>query len=182
MQEQLVETTVIIRRTSKMTSGGRKFRIDAWVVVGDGNGRVGVGHGKAQETPDAIQKAIRKAKKGMIKTVVWRGTVPHDVQVKFKATKLLLKPASPGTGIIASRPVRAILEAAGYRNVLTKLIGSTNPVNALYATMKALSMLRSPDEVLSARGKRKRVVKEVVQDEKAQNNPQEESDRQEQKD
>ncbi|NPB03283.1 MAG: 30S ribosomal protein S5 [Thermotogae bacterium] len=169
MEEQLIETTVIIRRTSKMTSGGRKFHIDAWVVVGDGNGRVGVGHGKAQETPDAIQKAIRRAKKNMINTVVWRGTVPHDIIVKFKATKLLLKPASPGTGIIASRPVRAILEAAGYRNVLTKIIGSTNPINALYATMKALSMMRSPDEVLSARGKKKR-PKVGVKDEKATNN------------
>jgi small subunit ribosomal protein S5 len=174
MEEQLVETTVIIRRTSKMTSGGRKFHIDAWVVVGNGNGRVGVGHGKAQETPDAIQKAIRRAKKNMIRTIVWRGTVPHDIQVKFKATKLLIKPASPGTGIIASRPVRAILEAAGYRNVLTKLIGSTNPINALYATIKALSMMRSPDDVLSARGKKKRVkpeVKEEAKNEEAQNNP-----------
>ncbi|NPA80741.1 MAG: 30S ribosomal protein S5 [Thermotogae bacterium] len=169
MEDQLIETTVIIRRTSKMTSGGRKFHIDAWVVVGNGNGKVGVGHGKAQETPDAIQKAIRKAKKNMIRAIVWRGTVPHDIQVKFKATKLLIKPASPGTGIIASRPVRAILEAAGYRNVLTKLIGSTNPINALYATIKALSMMRSPDEVLSARGKKKR--KEVKKDEEAQNNP-----------
>ncbi len=177
MEEQLIETTVIIRRTSKMTSGGRKFHIDAWVVVGNGNGRVGVGHGKAQETPDAIQKAIRKAKKNMIRAIVWRGTVPHDIQVKFKATKLLIKPASPGTGIIASRPVRAILEAAGYRNVLTKLIGSTNPINALYATIKALSMMRSPDEVLSARGKKKRVkptegngVKEEVKNEEAKDN------------
>jgi len=160
-----------------MTSGGRKFHIDAWVVVGNGNGRVGVGHGKAQETPDAIQKAIRRAKKNMIRAIVWRGTVPHDIQVKFKATKLLIKPASPGTGIIASRPVRAILEAAGYRNVLTKLIGSTNPINALYATIKALSMMRSPDEVLSARGKKKRVkpaessgAKEEVKNEEAKDN------------
>ena len=169
MEEQLIETTVLIRRTSKMTSGGRKFHIDAWVVVGNGNGKVGVGHGKAQETPDAIQKAIRRAKKNMIRAIVWRGTVPHDIQVKFKATKLLIKPASPGTGIIASRPVRAILEAAGYRNVLTKLIGSTNPINALYATIKALSMMRSPDEVLSARGKKKRVKEQVEVKEEAQN-------------
>ena len=152
-----------------MTSGGRKFHIDAWVVVGNGNGKVGVGHGKAQETPDAIQKAIRRAKKNMIRAIVWKGTVPHDIQVKFKATKLLIKPASPGTGIIASRPVRAILEAAGYRNVLTKLIGSTNPINALYATIKALSMMRSPDEVLSARGKKKRVKEQVEVKEEAQN-------------
>ena len=169
MEEQLIETTVLIRRTSKMTSGGRKFHIDAWVVVGNGNGKVGVGHGKAQETPDAIQKAIRRAKKNMIRAIVWKGTVPHDIQVKFKATKLLIKPASPGTGIIASRPVRAILEAAGYRNVLTKLIGSTNPINALYATIKALSMMRSPDEVLSARGKKKRVKEQVEVKEEAQN-------------
>ncbi|MFZ8834426.1 MAG: ribosomal protein S5, partial [Candidatus Caldipriscus sp.] len=129
------------------------FHIDAWVVVGNGKGKVGLGHGKAQETPDAVQKATRRAKKRMIDVIIVRDTVPHDIMVKFKATKLLIKPASPGTGIIASRPVRAILEAAGYRNVLTKLIGSTNPINAMYATMKALQLMRSPEEILRARGK-----------------------------
>jgi small subunit ribosomal protein S5 len=114
---------------------------------------VGLGHGKAQETPDAVQKATRRAKKRMIDVIIVRDTVPHDIMVKFKATKLLIKPASPGTGIIASRPVRAILEAAGYRNVLTKLIGSSNPINAMYATMKALQLMRSPEEILRARGK-----------------------------
>jgi small subunit ribosomal protein S5 len=100
-----------------------------------------------------VQKATRRAKKRMIDVIIVRDTVPHDIMVKFKATKLLIKPASPGTGIIASRPVRAILEAAGYRNVLTKLIGSTNPINAMYATMKALQLMRSPEEILRARGK-----------------------------
>jgi small subunit ribosomal protein S5 len=114
---------------------------------------VGLGHGKAQETPDAVQKATRRAKKRMIDVIIVRDTVPHDIMVKFKATKLLIKPASPGTGIIASRPVRAILEAAGYRNVLTKIIGSSNPINAMYATMKALQLMRSPEEILRARGK-----------------------------
>lgn len=164
--EQLVENTVLIRRTAKMTAGGRKFHIDAWVVVGDGKGRVGIGHGKAQETPDAIQKATRRARKKMINVVIVRDTVPHDIMVKFKSTKLLIKPASPGTGIIASRPVRAVLEAAGYRNVLTKIIGSTNPINSLYATIKALQMMRSPEEILEARGKRKKGVK----NEETQNN------------
>ncbi len=164
--EQLVEHTVLIRRTSKMTAGGRKFHIDAWVVVGDGKGRVGIGHGKAQETPDAIQKAIRRARKNMINVVIVRDTVPHDIKVKFKATKLIIKPASPGTGIIASRPVRAVLEAAGYRNVLTKIIGSTNPINSLYATIKALQMMRSPEEILEARGK----LRKEVKNEETQNN------------
>ncbi len=164
--EEIMEQTVLIRRTSKMTGGGRKFHIDAWVVIGDGKGRVGIGHGKAKETPDAIQKAIRRAKRNMTKVVIVRDTVPHDVKVKFKATKLIIKPASPGTGIIASRPVRAVLEAAGYRNVLTKLIGSTNPINALYATMKALENMRSPEEVLEARG---RLKKEGVNEETENN-------------
>ncbi len=167
--EELVEYTVLVRRTAKMTSGGRKFHIDAWVVVGNGKGKVGLGHGKAQETPDAVQKATRRAKKRMIDVIIVRDTVPHDIMVKFKATKLLIKPASPGTGIIASRPVRAILEAAGYRNVLTKLIGSTNPINAMYATMKALQLMRSPEEILRARGKWREGNENV------ENNPEKES-------
>ncbi len=172
--EELIEHTVLIRRTAKMTAGGRKFHIDAWVVVGNGKGRVGIGHGKAQETPDAVQKALRRAKKNMIDVVIVRDTVPHDIKVKFKATKLIIKPASPGTGIIASRPVRAVLEAAGYRNVLTKIIGSTNPINALYATIKALQMMRSPEEVLRARGKWK---EEVKTNENVEDNIEEESNR-----
>jgi small subunit ribosomal protein S5 len=139
------------------------------VVVGNGKGKVGLGHGKAQETPDAVQKATRRAKKRMIDVIIVRDTVPHDIMVKFKATKLLIKPASPGTGIIASRPVRAILEAAGYRNVLTKLIGSTNPINAMYATMKALQLMRSPEEILRARGKWREGNENV------ENNPEKES-------
>jgi small subunit ribosomal protein S5 len=167
--EELVEYTVLVRRTAKMTAGGRKFHIDAWVVVGNGKGKVGLGHGKAQETPDAVQKATRRAKKRMIDVIIVRDTVPHDIMVKFKATKLLIKPASPGTGIIASRPVRAILEAAGYRNVLTKLIGSTNPISAMYATMKALQLMRSPEEILRARGKWRE------RNENVENNPEKES-------
>ncbi len=149
---ELIETIVSISRVTKVTKGGRRFRISVWMAVGDGNGRVGIGHGKAAETPDAIRKASARARKNMQKVIVWQGTVPHEVVAKYGASKILIKPAGPGTGIIASQPVRAILEAAGYRNVLTKSLGSHNPINLMKATMKALTMMKDPHEVARVRG------------------------------
>ncbi len=151
-QGELIETIVSISRVTKVTKGGRNFRLSVWVAVGDGNGRVGIGHGKAVEVPDAIQKALRQARKNMRRVLVWQGTVPHDVMAKYGASKILIKPAGPGTGIIASQPVRAILEAAGYRNVLTKSLGSHNPINLMKATLLALESLKDPHEVAKARG------------------------------
>jgi small subunit ribosomal protein S5 len=150
---ELIESVVTIKRVAKVTKGGRTFRISAWVVVGDGQGTVGIGHGKAHETPDAIQKAVKKAKKNLKKVVIINGTLPHEVIGKMGASKVLLKPAAPGTGIIAPQPVRAILEAAGYQNALTKSLGSNNPVNMLKATMKALLSLKDPQKVAKVRGK-----------------------------
>lgn len=150
---ELTETVVTIKRVSKVTRGGRTFRLSAWVVVGDGQGRVGIGHGKAHETPDAIRKALKKARKSMVKVPILNGTLPHDVIGEAGASKVLLKPAAPGTGIIASQPVRAILEAAGYENALTKSLGSNNAVNLLKATMDGLMKLKDPETVARLRGK-----------------------------
>ncbi len=147
-----IETVVTIRRVTKVTKGGRKFKLSAWVVVGDGKGRVGIGHGKAVETPEAIRKATQKAYKDLKKVVILKGTVPHEVIGKMGATKVLIKPAAPGTGIIACQPVRAVLEAAGYENALTKSLGANNAVNLLKATLNALTQLKSPEEVAKARG------------------------------
>ncbi|MEO0212707.1 MAG: 30S ribosomal protein S5 [candidate division WOR-3 bacterium] len=152
MTENLIENIVVIKRTAKMRAGGRTFRMHVWVVVGDGEGKVGIGHGRAAETPEATAKALRQARKRLKSVVIKNGTLPHPVYVKFGAIKLLMKPAAPGTGIIASQPVRAILEAAGYKNVLTKVLGkSTNPVNLLKATMLALESLKDPEYVLKFR-------------------------------
>lgn len=118
---ELIESVVTIKRVAKVTKGGRTFRISAWVVVGDGQGTVGIGHGKAHETPDAIQKAVKRAKKSLKKVVIINGTLPHEVIGKMGASKVLLKPAAPGTGIIAPQPVRAILEAAGTKTLLQNL-------------------------------------------------------------
>lgn len=150
--ESLIENIVVIKRTAKMRAGGRTFRMHVWVVVGDGQGKVGIGHGRAAETPEAVSKALRQARKNLKNVVIKNGTLPHPVYIKFGAIKLILKPAAPGTGIIASQPVRAVLEAAGYKNVLTKVLGkSTNPVNLLKATMLALEGLKDPEFVLSYR-------------------------------
>ncbi len=148
----LIETVVTIKRVAKVTKGGRNFKLSAWVVVGDGNGMVGIGHGKAAETPDAIQKATKRARKNMVKVVVCNGTLPHDIIGKMGASKVLLKPAAPGTGIIAPQPVRAVLEAAGYRDVLTKSLGSNNPVNLMKATLDGLMKLKDPEKVAQNRG------------------------------
>ncbi len=150
--ESLRETVVVIKRTAKMRAGGRTFRMHVWVVVGDGQGKVGIGHGRAAETPEAYAKAVRRARKNLKDVVIKNGTLPHPIYIKFGAIKLIMKPAAPGTGIIASQPVRAVLEMAGYKNVLTKVLGkSTNPVNLLKATMFALESLKDPEYVLKFR-------------------------------
>ncbi|MEO0267221.1 MAG: 30S ribosomal protein S5 [candidate division WOR-3 bacterium] len=148
-----IENIVTIKRVVKVVAGGRKFRFSAWVVVGDGNGTIGVGHGKAAETPDAIEKALRRARKNIKKVIVINKTIPHPVIGKCGASKVLLKPAAPGSGLIACQPVRSVLEAAGYENVLTKSLGSNNAVNLMKATMDALLKLKDPYEVARIRGK-----------------------------
>ncbi|MEO0271205.1 MAG: 30S ribosomal protein S5 [candidate division WOR-3 bacterium] len=151
-EKTLIENIISLSRVAKVVTGGRRFKISAWVAVGDGEGRVGIGHGKATETPDAIAKALKKAKKNMIKVPIINGTIPHPVIGKVGAAKILLKPAGPGTGLIACHTVRAILEAAGFKNVLTKSLGSSTPCNLAQATMDALSQLKDPREVAKKRG------------------------------
>ncbi len=150
--KNFIENIISLSRVAKVITGGRRFRISAWVAVGDGEGRVGIGHGKAAETPDAIAKALKRARKNMIKVPIINGTIPHPVLGKVGAAKILLKPAGPGTGLIACHTVRAILEAAGYKNVLTKSLGSSTPCNLSQATMEALKQLRDPKEVARKRG------------------------------
>ena len=132
------DRVVNIARVAKVVKGGRRFSFSALVVVGDGKGKVGFGLGKANEVPGAIQKSFEAAKKSMIKTVILDGTIPYEVEAKFGAGRVLLRPASEGTGIIAGGSVRAVVEAAGFRNILSKSLGSNNPVNVLRATIKAL--------------------------------------------
>lgn len=144
---ELTDKVVQINRVVKTTKGGRAFSFSALVVVGDGNGVVGHGLGKAKEVQEAITKGIDDAKKNLIKVPVMKGTIPHDQFAKEGAAKVLIKPAAPGTGVIAGGSMRAVLEAAGVHNVLAKSLGSANPHNVVKATYKALSMLREPVKV-----------------------------------
>lgn len=143
-ESELRDKVVAINRVVKVNKGGRTFSFSALVVVGDGNGKVGYGLGKAKEVQEAIQKGIEDAKKNMIKVPVMNGTLPHDQFSKSGAAKVLVKPAAQGTGVLAGGSMRAVLEAAGYTDVLAKSLGSANPQNVVKATIKALSELREP--------------------------------------
>jgi small subunit ribosomal protein S5 len=147
-----LERIVTTNRVSKVVQGGRRFSFTALVVVGDGDGQVGVGYGKAKEIPAAIAKGVEEAKKNMFKVPRIAATIPHQVQGEAAAGVVLLKPASPGTGVIAGGPVRAVLECAGIHDILSKSLGSDNPINIVHATVAALKMLQRPEEVAARRG------------------------------
>ena len=162
MEEQAVELkekVVAINRVAKVVKGGRNFRFSAVVVVGDENGHVGIGNGKAAEVPDAIKKAIEDAKKNLIEVPIVGTTIPHEFVGKFGSANVLLKPGAKGTGLIAGGSVRPILELAGYRDIKTKVIGTNNPRNVGYATMNALENMATAEEIAKKRGKK---VEEVV--------------------
>jgi small subunit ribosomal protein S5 len=151
-EDELKEKLVNLGRVTKVTKGGRTFTFSAVVVVGDHNGTIGQGLGKAREVSDAITKAVQDAKKNLIKVPVFKGTIPHEVHGKYGAGKVFLKPASDGTGVIAGGAMRAVLDMVGIHNVLAKSNGSSNPHNVVKATIDALSRLRSPQEIARVRG------------------------------
>jgi small subunit ribosomal protein S5 len=147
-----IEQVVKIYRVAKVVKGGRRFNFSALVVVGDGEGRVGAAKGKAQEVPEAIRKAIEKAKRNMFDVPIVNTTIPHEILGRSDAASVLMKPASLGTGVIAGGAVRAVVEAAGYKNILTKSLGSNNATNVVWATLEGLRNLRTAEETASRRG------------------------------
>jgi small subunit ribosomal protein S5 len=149
---ELVETVVKVLRCATVVKGGRRFSFAALVVVGDGHGRVGYGYGKANEVPPAVEKAMKVAHEGLVKISLRGDTVPHSIIGRFGSSRVLLRPAGPGTGVIAGAPVRAVVEAAGIKNVLSKIFGSRNPKNVVKATMNALKRLRNKADVERLRG------------------------------
>ncbi|NBR94164.1 MAG: 30S ribosomal protein S5 [Actinobacteria bacterium] len=151
-KSQYMERVVFINRVSKVVKGGRRFSFTALVVVGDGKGTVGVGYGKAKEVPAAIAKAVEEAKKSFFKVSMIQATIPHPVQGEAAAGVVLLRPASPGTGVIAGGPVRAVLECAGIHDVLSKSLGSSNSINMVHATVAALKQLEHPTAIAARRG------------------------------
>ena len=151
-KSQYIEKVVTINRVAKVVKGGRRFSFTALVIVGDGDGQVGIGYGKAKEVPTAISKGVEEAKKSFFRVPRIQGTIPHPVQGEKAAGVVFLRPASPGTGVIAGGPVRAVLEAAGVHDVLSKSLGSSNQINIVHATVEALRMLEQPEQVAARRG------------------------------
>ena len=156
--EDLQEKLVAVNRVAKVVKGGRQFGFAALTVVGDGNGRVGIGRGKSREVPLAIQKAMEDARRSMISVSVNEGTLQYAVTSEYGAAKVYMQPASEGTGIIAGGPMRAVFEVVGINNVLAKSIGSTNPINVIRATIKGLELMSSPEHVAAKRGKSRKEI------------------------